>query len=510
MKTIYCLLAILSLAVSAMAQQAVPQPAPDISISANGGSDNLYQGWPLNLHVTMLNTEGDTAGGTGALVIAPNNAAWTTAISFTIQNSGGATVQWPLSLVGTPSDQVLSLDPTDYVQASWQMSASDVSALPPDTYTITANIQVSQSSGWNGSVQSPPVTLTVGPEPTLTPDQQAEKVFQTAEFALNNNDLATAITSTQQLRNAQPDNATAGAVAASILNEAGYPTIAFLEASDALSTFYRVNPNPTEAPSDFLPGFQDLVTTMATPDTTVQPTSTLESGASLVFSPNAQAVTLNATVSASGTSVDGGTVAFTITGIAGTATSQPVAAGSASAVFTVPGGTQVGNYPIQATYGGTATFGNSSDSSASLGITPATPILTWNTPADIHHGVPLGAGQLNAAANVPGTLVYSPPAGTILPVGNGQTLAVKFTPNDTQDYNTVSASVMINVTAVPGDLNGDGVVNCADLAIIKASFGKKTGQAGFDPRADVNGDGVVNVLDLSAVAKLVPAGTVCK
>jgi trimeric autotransporter adhesin len=55
----------------------------------------------------------------------------------------------------------------------------------------------------------------------------------------------------------------------------------------------------------------------------------------------------------------------------------------------------------------------------------------------------------------------------------------------------------------------DGLVNCADLAIIKASFGKKIGQAGFDIRADVNGDGVVNVIDLSSEARLMPAGTVC-
>jgi hypothetical protein len=65
------------------------------------------------------------------------------------------------------------------------------------------------------------------------------------------------------------------------------------------------------------------------------------------------------------------------------------------------------------------------------------------------------------------------------------------------------------VVSLFGDLNGDGKIDCSDLAIVRASFGKKTGQKGFDPRADVNGDGIVNVLDLSIVAKLLPPGTVC-
>ncbi len=61
-----------------------------------------------------------------------------------------------------------------------------------------------------------------------------------------------------------------------------------------------------------------------------------------------------------------------------------------------------------------------------------------------------------------------------------------------------------------GDVNGDGVVNCDDLAIVKAAMGKRTGQAGFDVRADVNHDGVIDVRDLSMVAQHIPAGTVCK
>ena len=63
---------------------------------------------------------------------------------------------------------------------------------------------------------------------------------------------------------------------------------------------------------------------------------------------------------------------------------------------------------------------------------------------------------------------------------------------------------------VAGDINGDSTVNCADLSILKASFGKSSTQSGFDMRADVNGDGVVNILDLAAVSRQLPAGSVCK
>lgn len=61
-----------------------------------------------------------------------------------------------------------------------------------------------------------------------------------------------------------------------------------------------------------------------------------------------------------------------------------------------------------------------------------------------------------------------------------------------------------------GDLNGDGLVNCDDLAIVKAAMGKRTGQAGFDARADLNHDGIVDIRDLSVVAQHVAVGTVCK
>lgn len=63
---------------------------------------------------------------------------------------------------------------------------------------------------------------------------------------------------------------------------------------------------------------------------------------------------------------------------------------------------------------------------------------------------------------------------------------------------------------LPGDLNGDGFVDCDDIAIVRAAFGKKKGQPGFDDRADVVVDGLVNVRDVAYVSQHLAAGTRCQ
>jgi len=94
---------------------------------------------------------------------------------------------------------------------------------------------------------------------------------------------------------------------------------------------------------------------------------------------------------------------------------------------------------------------------AAVEITPAAtastkllPSITWPTPADIVKGTALGAAQLNATSTVPGTFVYTPPAGTMLNAGSGQALSVTLYPTDGATYQTATASVLINVlTSAP-------------------------------------------------------------
>ncbi len=110
------------------------------------------------------------------------------------------------------------------------------------------------------------------------------------------------------------------------------------------------------------------------------------------------------------------------------------------------------------------------------------PIITWNDPAPIVVGAVLGTTQLNATANVPGTFVYSPPSGSLLSVGTGQTLTVTFTPSDTASYNVVEATVVIDVIAAQKE---DPVISWASPSPIV--YGTPLAQLQLNATANVPG-----------------------
>ena len=80
----------------------------------------------------------------------------------------------------------------------------------------------------------------------------------------------------------------------------------------------------------------------------------------------------------------------------------------------------------------------------SLTINKAVPTITWATPSPITYGTALGANQLNATSNVPGTFSYSPGAGVVLSAGTQQ-LTSTFVPTDTTNYATATATVQLTV-----------------------------------------------------------------
>lgn len=90
--------------------------------------------------------------------------------------------------------------------------------------------------------------------------------------------------------------------------------------------------------------------------------------------------------------------------------------------------------------------------SVTIDVIPADAIIAWSAPEAIVYGTPLSATQLNATANVQGTLVYDPPLGTVLNRGDRQTLSVTLQPSS-MNFQPSTASVLIDVRPAPATIH---------------------------------------------------------
>ncbi|MGC1360944.1 MAG: hypothetical protein WA826_07200, partial [Silvibacterium sp.] len=118
-------------------------------------------------------------------------------------------------------------------------------------------------------------------------------------------------------------------------------------------------------------------------------------------------------------------------------------AAAVTAATVLPAGT----YTLQVTFTPTDTTDYSTaTATTALTVTQIVPVITWPAPAAIADGTALSSVQLNATSSVPGAFVYSPAAGTVLPVGQA-TLQVTFTPTDTTDYAIATSTVQLVVNS---------------------------------------------------------------
>lgn len=82
--------------------------------------------------------------------------------------------------------------------------------------------------------------------------------------------------------------------------------------------------------------------------------------------------------------------------------------------------------------------------------------INWNNPDDIQFGTTLTDAQLNATAEGPGRLVYTPDFGTRIGIGKNQDLRVDFISSD-EEYENATKTVKINVlgTGTVTDIDGN-------------------------------------------------------
>ena len=149
-------------------------------------------------------------------------------------------------------------------------------------------------------------------------------------------------------------------------------------------------------------------------------------------------------------------------------------------------------HAIQVVYNGDGNYSGATGNGTET-IGPATPTITWTNPPDITFGTALGATQLDATSTINGSFSYflsdgtTPAPGVILNAGAGQTLRVTFTPTDTTDYVTASATLSINV------LKATPIITWSNPADIV--FGTALGATQLDADANVAGSFTYTLAD---------------
>ncbi len=103
-----------------------------------------------------------------------------------------------------------------------------------------------------------------------------------------------------------------------------------------------------------------------------------------------------------------------------------------------------GQYTVLAAFAGSADY-TTATALASFTIAKTAPQVTWSAPSAIVYGTPLGAAQLDASANVPGTFAYNPVVGRDPGAGSVDLLTATFMPADSTDYSTGGAATAITV-----------------------------------------------------------------
>ena len=250
-------------------------------------------------------------------------------------------------------------------------------------------------------------------------------------------------------------------------------TITFLDGTTSIGTGTISGTTATSTTSSLATGSHSIKASYAG-------NATYNSVTSSVITQVVSKATPTLSVSTSGTpSAFGASVTFTATissGLTGTITfydgGVSVGTGNISGTSATYGTSALaaGSHSITARWPGNSNYNAVTSSAIAQVVNRVTPTITWTSPSAITYGILLSSTQLNASASVAGSFDYAPAAGTLLPPGP-QTLSVTFTPNDTTDYNSATASVTLTVLAKPpagvittyaGYPDGRVYLTCAD------------------------------------------------
>ena len=359
-----------------------------------------------------------TFGGSADYTAASATATFMIGAPGTMKTTPTVTWATPAAITyGTALDGT-QLDASGSVNGTVTYSEPAGTVLHAGTYTLTATFTPSDTTDYTTATQQvqlvvDPATLTaaiVG-TPTKTYDGTTAATLTAANFALSGLVGSESFTVTQTVGAYDSKNTSATTVTASL-------SASDFTAGDGTLTSDYVLPTTASGTAKINAA---TVTVSAVSDSKSYDGATASSK-----TPTFQVTSYNSALGESELAADTlyGSDAFTTL-------TQAFDSASAGSRTLIPTAVLGSNY-IVTTQTATGT------------ITPATPTVTWATPAAITYGTALDGTQLDASGSVNGTVTYSEPPGTVLHAGT-YTLTATFTPSDTTDYTTATQQVQLVV-----------------------------------------------------------------
>lgn len=66
---------------------------------------------------------------------------------------------------------------------------------------------------------------------------------------------------------------------------------------------------------------------------------------------------------------------------------------------------------------------------------------------------------------------------------------------------TATTTFQLKVESLLTDINGDGVVNILDIALVASAYGSYPGHDRWNPKCDIDGNELINIIDVALIAK---------
>jgi hypothetical protein len=217
---------------------ALPAPVraaePELGISVNHSSSaKIFSGWPLLVQVLILNPSSEVE-----LVLAPRGVSWARAVKITVTGPDGKTGVLPFELGAEPPGGGLKLPAGASAQFFLVLPEGATRNLAPGRHVIGAVLEVSGSSGWNGSaLATASLELKPGREPNT--EQRLELALLRATAHVARGRRAEARKVLEDHLQTDPDAVPALRLMAEILEKEGEIEPAYRYAAGALSSFRK-------------------------------------------------------------------------------------------------------------------------------------------------------------------------------------------------------------------------------------------------------------------------------